>query len=79
VRQKGPVSLILALFVFFLIPQTVSAKAYAGKGRLKEIVTTEDGKLLEGVNLSHVKSASGFETKTNGKGEWKAIWIRGGT
>jgi hypothetical protein len=74
-KQKVAVSLPLALFVFFLIPQIASAQAYAGKGRLKETVTTKDGKPLGGVkvNLFHVKSVSGFETKTNGNGEWEAI------
>ncbi len=57
------------------------AQGYKGQGRVSGIVTDETGKPLEGVKvkLFSVKAQSGFETKTNAKGEWKALYIRGGT
>ncbi|MCK7518288.1 MAG: tetratricopeptide repeat protein [Ignavibacteriales bacterium] len=57
------------------------AQGYKGQGRVSGIVTDEGGKPLEGVTvkLLSVKAQSGFETKTNAKGEWKAFYVRGGT
>jgi len=57
------------------------AQGYKGQGRVSGIVTDEGGKPLEGVTvkLLSVKAQSGFETKTNAKGEWKAVYVRGGT
>jgi tetratricopeptide (TPR) repeat protein len=57
------------------------AQGYKGQGRVSGIVTDEGGKPLEGVTvkLLSVKAQSGFETKTNAEGEWKALYVRGGT
>lgn len=56
------------------------SQAYAGTSRIKGIVTDENGQPLAEVKVSlyHVQSDSGFETKTNSKGEWQANMIRGG-
>ncbi len=68
--------LFLLTLNVFIFPQ-----AYSGKGRMRGVVYDEKGNPLEGVKvkLYSVRAASGFETKTNSKGEWKAYWIRGGT
>jgi tetratricopeptide (TPR) repeat protein len=68
-------SLILFL-VAFLFPQ-----GYRGKGKIRGFVYTEDGKPIEGVKvkLFSLKAGSGFEVSTDKNGEWKALWIRGGT
>jgi tetratricopeptide (TPR) repeat protein len=57
------------------------SQGYKGQGRATGLVTDESGKPLEGVTvkLYSVKGQSGFETKTNAKGEWRALYIRGGT
>jgi len=56
------------------------AQGYKGQGRASGLVTDEEGRPLEGVivRLFSVKGQSGFETKTDGQGEWKALYIRGG-
>ncbi|HEK86238.1 MAG: tetratricopeptide repeat protein [Candidatus Saccharicenans sp.] len=73
----------LGLF-FLLILFAASAafpQAYAGRARIRGVVTDEQGQPLADVRvkLYHVSSDSGFETKTNAKGEWSANMIRGGT
>jgi len=72
-----------ALFVFFfLVIASLSAfaQSYRGQGRLTGVVLDQDGKPIEGVKvkLFSVKGAAGFELTTDAKGEWKAIYIRGG-
>lgn len=54
---------------------------YEGKGRLKGTVTDLEGNPLADVKvkLYSFRAESGFETKTDKNGVWKAMWIRGGT
>jgi len=68
-------ALLLSVFSLAL------AQGYKGQGRAAGLVTDEAGNPLEGVKvkLFSVKAQSGFETTTNAKGEWKALYIRGGT
>jgi tetratricopeptide (TPR) repeat protein len=56
------------------------AQSYRGQGRLTGIVLDQDGKPIPGVKvkLFSVKGQSGFELTTDAKGEWKAMYIRGG-
>ena len=63
-----------------MISNILLSQAYKGKGKVKGIVTDQEGKPLEGVRvkLFSLKAQSGFETVTDANGEWKAFWIRGG-
>jgi tetratricopeptide (TPR) repeat protein len=67
---------------FFLVLSSVFALAqsYRGQGRMTGLVMDQDGKPLEGVKvkLFSLKGNAGFELTTDAKGEWKAIYIRGG-
>lgn len=56
------------------------SQAYKGAGRLRGMVTDMEGNPLESatVKLFSIKANSGFETKSDKKGEWKADWIRSG-
>jgi tetratricopeptide (TPR) repeat protein len=67
-------------FLLVLSAGLVLAQSYRGQGRLRGSVTDEAGKPLEGVTVKvfSVKGQSGFEVKTNAKGEWTANYIRGG-
>lgn len=72
---------IFILFVFlFSFAQQALAQAYSGTSRIKGLVTDENGQPLSEVKVTlyHVQTDSGFETKTNAKGEWQANMIRGG-
>jgi tetratricopeptide (TPR) repeat protein len=53
---------------------------HQGKARMKGVVTDPEGKPVPGVKvkLYSFRSNSGFETQTDAKGEWKALWVRGG-
>ncbi len=75
-KKKIYIALVLFVAASFLF-----AQAYKGRGKVRGFVYDEEGKPIEGVTvkLYCVKADSGFETKTNKKGEWKALWIRGGT
>ncbi len=72
--------LVIFFILILFLTIVVYPQAYMGKGKLKGIVTDTQGNPVEGVTvkLYHLKSASGFTTTTNKKGEWKAFWIRGG-
>ncbi len=74
-KKVGLISLTLLVVVSFAL-----SAAYTGKGKLKGFVYDENGNPLEGVTvrLFSLKAASGFNVKTDSKGEWKAMWIRGG-
>jgi tetratricopeptide (TPR) repeat protein len=67
------------IFAILLVGPAFS-QSYRGQGRLTGIVTDQDGKPIEGVRvkLYSVKAAQGFEVMTDAKGEWKAMYIRGG-
>jgi len=56
------------------------SQGYKGRGRLRGMVTDMKGTPLEGVTIKlfSLKAGSGFEIKSDKKGEWKANWIRGG-
>ena len=66
--------------IFILIVSLTFSQAYRGRGRLKGIVKDKNGNGIPDVKvkLYHVKSANGFEVKTNEKGIWIASWLRGG-
>ena len=70
----------ISLVIFIFLASFVFSAAYTGKGKLKGFVYDENGKPIEGVTvrLFSLKAASGFNVKTDSKGEWKAMWIRGG-
>ncbi len=72
---------VLLIAVLTSIIILAYSQGYKGQGRANGLVTDESGKPLEGVTvkLFSVKGQSGFETKTNAKGEWRALYIRGGT
>jgi len=68
------------LFVVSLALGSIFAQSYKGKGRLHGTVTDEQGKPLEGVRvvLFSVRGGGGFETTTDAKGNWTAMYVRGG-
>ena len=68
-----PVLVILAFSFAF-------GQGYKGKGKIKGIVTDQEGNPIEGVTVKLYceRGASGFEVTTDKKGEWKAFYIRGG-
>lgn len=70
--------LILALMMF-VFPSSLYCQ-HEGKARLKGIVTDEEGNSIPGVKvkLFSIIANSGFETRTDNTGAWKAMWIRGG-
>ncbi len=72
---------ILFISILFLAFSFLFSQGYRGKGKLRGFVYSEDGTPLEGVKvkLYSLKASSGFEVLTDKKGEWKALWIRGGT
>jgi tetratricopeptide (TPR) repeat protein len=72
---------VLFLLLCILAAQTlVFAQGYKGKGKLKGLVTDQEGNPIEGVTVKLYceRGASGFEVKTDKDGEWKAFYIRGG-
>lgn len=72
---------ILFVSILLLSFSLIFSQGYQGKGKLRGFVYSEDGKPLEGVKvkLYSLRASSGFEVFTDKKGEWKALWIRGGT
>lgn len=72
----------IGLFLIFtLVVVTLAfSQSYRGQGRLTGIVTDESGKPIEGVRvkLFSIKAGQGFEVMSDAKGEWKAMYIRGG-
>lgn len=71
---------VLPLLLIFLWCSLAYAQGYKGKGRLKGLVTDQDGNPLEGVTVKLYceRGASGFEVTTDEEGEWRANYIRGG-
>ncbi len=67
--------------VLLLSAPLVFSQGYKGQGRFTGKVTDEQGKPLAGVKvkLFSLKGQSGFETETDKDGEWKALYVRGGT
>jgi tetratricopeptide (TPR) repeat protein len=71
----------LWLAMLVLMTQTfVYSQGYKGKGRVKGMVTDQEGNPLEGVTvkLYCVRGASGFEVTTDSEGIWRANYIRNG-
>jgi tetratricopeptide (TPR) repeat protein len=71
------------LFLVFMVlaAQTfVFGQGYRGKGRVKGVVTDQEGNPIGGVTVKLwcERGASGFDVKTGADGEWKAMYIRGG-
>jgi tetratricopeptide (TPR) repeat protein len=72
---------IYFLLLCVLMGQTyVFGQGYKGKGKLKGLVTDQEGNPIEGVTVKLYceRGASGFEVTTDKDGEWKAFYIRGG-
>ena len=72
----------IALFFILIITLIIPAfsQVYKGKGKMKGLVTGEDSKPIPNVKvkLFNLKAQSGYETKTDKEGVWKAFFIRGG-
>jgi tetratricopeptide (TPR) repeat protein len=71
----------LFLILVVLVNQTyVYSQGYKGKGKVKGIVSDQEGNPIEGVTVKLYceRGASGFEVTTDNKGEGKAFYIRGG-
>jgi tetratricopeptide (TPR) repeat protein len=71
----------VGLFLLFFSSVIAFSQGYKGQGRITGLVTDQDGQPLPGVKvkLFSLKGQSGFETATDEKGEWKALYIRGGS
>jgi len=71
---------ISIFFLLMLIGFSMGFSSYRGKGKMKGFVYDDKKNPLEGVEvkLFSVKANSGFTTKTDKRGEWKALFIRGG-
>ncbi len=69
----------LALLVL-MAQAFVYSQGYKGKGRVRGMVTDQEGNPLEGVTvkLYCVRGASGFEVTTDSEGIWRANYIRNG-
>ena len=70
----------LLLVLGFLAHSSALAQGYKGKGRVKGLVTDQDGNPINGVTVKVycVRGASGFEVTTDNKGVWRANYIRNG-
>lgn len=66
--------------LLFLFTSLLAAQGYKGQGKVLGYVTDEAGNPIEGVKIKlyAVKAQSGFETTTDEKGKWRALYIRGG-
>ena len=66
--------------ILLILSSVVFAQSYKGQGRIRGIVTDQDGVPLEGVKvkLFSLKGQSGLEVVTNAAGEWSANYVRGG-
>lgn len=75
-HARTPVLIAASLAVVSLL----CAQAWRGKGRVKGLVTEADGQPVPQVTVKmfHVKSGSGFEVKTDDRGEWAGNWLRNG-
>ena len=70
----------LLLVVGLLAHSLALAQGYKGKGKVKGVVTDQEGDPIEGVTIKlySKKAASGFEVRTDSNGKWRAFYIRGG-
>lgn len=78
--MKKKTAILIPFFYLLLTNSLALSQGWRGQGRLTGIVFDQDGKPLEGVKvkLFSLRGQSGFELLTDGKGEWKANYIRGG-
>ncbi len=69
----------ITVTTIILIP-FFSFSQHEGKARMKGVLTDEKGNPLPDVKvkLYSLRANSGFETKADKKGVWKAMWVRGG-
>jgi tetratricopeptide (TPR) repeat protein len=69
-----------ALILIFLGHSLAFSQGYKGRGRVKGLVTDQDGNPIEGVTvkLYCVRGDSGFEVTTDKEGVWRANYIRNG-
>jgi tetratricopeptide (TPR) repeat protein len=74
------IAFLSLVFLVFSAQTFVYGQGYRGQGRVKGVVTDQEGNPLEGVTVKLYceRGASGFEAKTDADGEWKAMYIRGG-
>jgi predicted Zn-dependent protease len=77
--RKGVLLLFVLMLLVFMNPLIIFPQA-EGKARLKGVVKDPDGKTIAdvAVKLYSHRAGAGLETKTDKKGAWKAMWIRGG-
>ncbi len=68
------------LVVCLILSFTALAQDYKGKGRVKGLVTDEQGNPLEGVKvkLFSVRASQEFTVETDKHGVWHGNWIRNG-
>jgi tetratricopeptide (TPR) repeat protein len=69
------------LSILLILSQTfVLGQGYKGQGKVKGVVTDQDGNPIEGVTIKMYsqRAASGFELTTDSNGKWRAFYIRGG-
>ncbi len=68
------------MILLLLFSAALGAQGYRGQGKVKGLVTDENGNPLEGVKIKFysLKAHSGFEKTTDAHGKWKAFYIRGG-
>ncbi len=66
--------------ILLILCNLVPAQSYKGKGRIRGVVTDQNGVPLAGVKVKLVslKGQSGLEVMTDAEGEWSANYIRGG-
>lgn len=71
---------LLAFALIVLFPGMVLSQVWTGEGRQVGYVYDEEGNPLEGVTvkLFHTQYNAGFEVKTDEKGKWVAMGIKGG-
>jgi tetratricopeptide (TPR) repeat protein len=78
--MKNHIKFIITLTILCVMASGLAYSQYAGKARIKGLVTAEDGAPLENVKvkLFSQNAGSGFDTKTGKDGKWEAMWVRGG-
>jgi tetratricopeptide (TPR) repeat protein len=79
-REDGMKRTAFAILFLLIATSFIFAQSYRGQGRIRGVVTDQDGKPLEGVRvkLFSLKGQSGLEVVTNAAGEWIASYVRGG-
>jgi tetratricopeptide (TPR) repeat protein len=72
---------LLISAIILLAAGAIFAQSHKGQGRIHGSVTDMAGKPLEGVHvkLYSVRASSGFEVVTDAKGDFAAMYVRGGS